>query len=375
MDLKVNIEVELWEMIEKNYQNESYSGAISDAIHLLTETIREKTGLEGDGSNLVGQAFGGDNPKIQLNKLQTESEKNIQKGIQEILKGLYTAIRNPRSHDKQTDAKEDADSIIYFINYLLRIIDKSKLSFEETAFLKRVFDDNYVKSRKYSDLLVKEIPKRQKANIAISVILKRKEGNIYSLAYFLEALFDELEEADINQVYTVISGELKYTSSGHDISTILKLCPGEYWNRVDKAVKIRIEHILLENVKIGKYNSETNKCRFGELGTWITDAHLQNFEDNENWSHIIIEKIKKGDIEEIAYVNKYFWSTICLINRDNISNCLKKYFKTGLINKDIEIVDKIHNEIIFDENHPWRKVFEEELKEYPYTKYEPDLPF
>ncbi|OAB44173.1 TIGR02391 family protein [Paenibacillus glacialis] len=105
MELKTNIQQDLWEAIEKNYGNESYSSAILDTIHLLTETIRNKTSLEGDGSSLIGQAFGGDNPKIQLNKLQTESEKNVQKGIQDILRGLFTAIRNPRSHDSHTDTK------------------------------------------------------------------------------------------------------------------------------------------------------------------------------------------------------------------------------------------------------------------------------
>lgn len=48
-------------------------------------------------------------------------------------------------------------------------------NFEESTFLKRVFDEHYVKSDEYSELLVKEIPKRQKANIAIEVILQRKK--------------------------------------------------------------------------------------------------------------------------------------------------------------------------------------------------------
>lgn len=184
MSLKSNIQQELWEVIEKNYENESYSSAILDTIHLLTETIRNKTGLEGDGSSLIGQAFGGDNPKIQLNKLQTESEKNVQKGIQDILRGIFTAIRNPRSHDKHTDSKAEADAIIHFIDYLLRMIDNSKLSFEVSNFLQRVFEKHYVRSEEYSDLLMSEIPKRQRASIAISIILQRKNGNISNLAHF-----------------------------------------------------------------------------------------------------------------------------------------------------------------------------------------------
>lgn len=369
MDLKINIEQELWDIIKKSYENESYSSSILDAMHFLTDTIRNKTGLEGDGVSLVGQAFGGNNPKIKLNKLQTESEKNIQKGTQEILRGLYTAIRNPRSHDKYVDTKEDADAIIYFISYLLKIIDKSKLSFEKTTYLRRVFDEHYVPTKTYSELLVKEIPKRQKTNIAISIILQRKKGDIYNLSSFMSALFEQLGDNDISQVYKVISDELKHTSVDEDIRTILHICPAKYWAKIDKVVKIRIENILLENVKSGKYNTEKDKCRFGALGTWIETEHLLTFENLEDLTYIFVKKLKEGDDQEKIYIEKYFWDKMCDINRDNIDYWLKSYFIKGMKNKDNTIVEKLSNIIQYEEDHPWWKVFEEELKEYPEIKY------
>ncbi|MBY0123613.1 TIGR02391 family protein [Bacillus sp. S/N-304-OC-R1] len=369
MDLKISIEQELWEIIEKNYENENYSGAILDAMHLLADTIRNKTGLEGDGSSLIGQAFGGENPKIQLNKLQTESEKNIQKGMQDILRGLYTAIRNPRSHDKYIDTKEEADSIIYFIGYLLIIIGKSKVNFEESTFLKRVFEKYYVRSEEYSDLLVNEIPKRQRVNIAISVILQRKKGDIYNLSYFMKALFKKLEENHMIQVYKVVSDELKYTSSDEDIRTIIHILPHEYWGKVERVVKIRIENILYENVKSGKYDVSNKTCRFGSLGTWITTEHLKKFENVNDWTFMIVNKIQKGTPEEKNYVEKYFWDKICEVNSQDIHHYLKWFFKDGLKNKDEVIVKKLESQIIFDENHRWWKVFEEELKDFPEIKY------
>jgi uncharacterized protein (TIGR02391 family) len=69
---------------------------------------------------LVGQAFGGKTPKLRVNKLQTESDQDIQKGTENLLLGLYQSIRNPRSHGKLTDTKEDADAIILFIIGLTR---------------------------------------------------------------------------------------------------------------------------------------------------------------------------------------------------------------------------------------------------------------
>ncbi len=127
-------------------------------LFFLSDLIRNKTGLEGDGASLIGQAFGGNNPKIKLNNMQTDSEKNIQKGMQDLLRGLYTAIRNPRNHDKFVDSRKDADAIILFINYLIKLIDNSKLSFNLDTFIIRIFDAHYVISEEYSDLLAKEIP-------------------------------------------------------------------------------------------------------------------------------------------------------------------------------------------------------------------------
>ncbi|MDT0144868.1 TIGR02391 family protein [Priestia aryabhattai] len=376
MDLKISIDQDLWEAIEKNYENESYASAILDAMHLLTNTIRNKTGLEGDGSGLIGQAFGGENPKIQLNKLQTESEKNIQKGTQEILRGLYSAIRNPRSHDKYSDSKEDADSIIHFIGYLLKIIDKSKMSFEETTFLKRVFEKHYVKTEEYSDLLVNEIPKRQRTNIAISIILQRKKGDIANFSYFLKSLFNKLEESDLSQVYKVISEELKYTSADEDIRTILYIVPAKYWGRLDKVVKIRIENILFESAQSGRIDLSNGRCRdgYGALGSWVKSEHLMNFEDIRAWTSMIVDKLQSNDEEETAYVEKYYWNKICRVNHNDIHYWLEKYIRDGLNNKEEEIVKKLANEIQFEKDHPWWKVFEEELKNFPEINY-CELPF
>ncbi|MDD3267834.1 MAG: TIGR02391 family protein [Syntrophomonadaceae bacterium] len=366
MDLITNIEQELWDVIEKDYQSENYSGAILDAMHLLTETIRNKTGLEGDGASLVGQAFGGDNPKIQINKLQTESEKNIQKGIQEILKGLYIAVRNPRSHDKLNDTKEDSNSIIYFINYLLNLIDKSKSHFEQSVFLQRIFDEHYVKSKVYSDLLVNEIPKRQRIDIAIAIILKRKDGNIYNFKFFMDSLFEKLEEHEIIRLYKVISDELTHTSQDEDIRTILHICPATYWNKINKVVKIRIENIIKKDVKSGKYNSEKGMCNeHGCLGTWVEAEHLKKFEDLNEWTNLVIAKSEKVEKEDRDYIDKYFWKHMWKANRDNICLRLEYYIKNGLKNKNEKIVNELKNEIIFDENHPWWIVFEEELIQYP----------
>ncbi|CAM2868575.1 TIGR02391 family protein [Paenibacillus taichungensis] len=376
MELKINIKQELWESIEKNYENESYSSAILDAIHQLTETIRNKTGLEGDGSSLVGQAFGSDSPKIQLNKMQTESEKNVQKGMGELLRGVYTAIRNPRSHDKHIDNKSEADAIILFLDYLLKVIDNSKVQFEIESFLGRVFDKYYVCTDEYSKLLADEIPKRQRLNIAIEVVLRRKNEtvDIHGLKSFMFSLLERLEENEIKQLYVVISEELKYTSEYEDLYTILHILPSEYWNLINKAIKIRVENILFQDVKSGTIDAKTGKCKEGALGTWMQMDLISRFANINDWTGMIIDKMKSGNEGEIAYVERYFWGDICIANRDEITFYLEWYIRDGLEEKDPIIIEKLMEEIKFDEDHPWWEEFEEELKEHPGIQHV-ELPF
>lgn len=370
VDLKTNIQQELWDTIEKNYINESYSSAILDALHLLTETIRNKTGLEGDGAVLIGQAFGSSSPMIQLNLMQTESEKNIQKGMVDLLRGIYTTIRNPRSHDKYIDSKIDADSIIIFLNYLLNIIDNSKLKFDITIFLNRIFDTHYVRTEEYSDLLADEIPKRQRLEIAVQIILKRNNGNIYNLRSFMFSLFEKLEESEIKHLYSIISEEIKFTSDHNDISTILHICPEKFWGNVNKVVKIRIENILFESVRSGYYDFEEKNCMYGALGAWVNAEHIINFEDFQKWIIMIVSKLQSDKVEEVKYVEEYFWGKICEINKENIHYSLKYYFGQGLNNKNEEVIKKLSDKIRYVQDHPWWLVFKDDLKKFPEIKYE-----
>lgn len=375
MTIRNEIDVELWEALEKNYESENYKSAILDAIFKLTETIRNKTGLEGDGSALIGQAFGGNDPQIKLNKLQTDSEKDIQKGIQDILRGIYTGIRNPRSHDAMVDDKLSADAIIVFINYLLKLIDQSKLRFSETDFLERVFDPYYVKTEEYSDLLVQEIPKRQRANIAIQVILQHKRGDIYALGFFFKSLLKQLEPFEVSRTCKVIDGELRATQDQADIRYILHMCPGGLWLQLDKTVRIRTENILYEDFSKGAFDVSSGLCgKCGALATWITEDHLINFDKIEKWTRQAVEMLQSDSSATTAYISNFFWYKICHVNKESITWPLEHYFDKGLEDHDQEVIEQLKNQIVWDKDHPWWAVFEEELKEYPDIKYE-ELPF
>jgi len=154
MNVEAVLDTRLWQAVQNSYESGNYTGAILDALHFLSNLIREKTGLESDGVALAGQAFGGKSPKLKVNKLQSESDKNVQRGIEQLVRGIYQGIRNPRSHEKYTDSEKDAEAIILFINYLIKTIEQSKSPFTKSDFLKRVFDPDFVRNERYAKLLV-----------------------------------------------------------------------------------------------------------------------------------------------------------------------------------------------------------------------------
>jgi hypothetical protein len=54
MNLQTHIRNSLWLAIQSTYEAKNYSHAILDAMHYLSNVLREKTGVDGDGATLVG---------------------------------------------------------------------------------------------------------------------------------------------------------------------------------------------------------------------------------------------------------------------------------------------------------------------------------
>ena len=84
--------------------------------------------------------------------------------------------------------------------------------------------------------------------------------------------------------------------------------------------------------------------------------------------------IQSEDTSVVEYIERHFWSKICHINKNKISWSLKYYFKNGLNNNNQQVIEKLKTQIIWEEEHPWWKTFEEELKAHPDIKYE-EFPF
>jgi len=270
MNLETRLDSRLWQFIQNSYENRNFTAAIIDALHFLSDLIREKSGLESDGVALIGNAFGGKSPKLKVNKLQSDSDWNMQKGIEQILRGIYQSIRNPRSHRKYNDKPEDADAIILFINYLIGIIDQSKSPFSKNLFIDSVFDPDFAENERYSELLVKKIPSKQRLEIFVDVYRAKVGADRDKLQYFIHALLKKLTKKEMSQVYEIVSEELEHTNDEDTIRCILVIFPSSCWKHFEEIGRLRIENKLIESIKSGRYQGETKKCLAGSLGTWAT---------------------------------------------------------------------------------------------------------
>jgi len=80
---------------------ENYFHAVLEATKSLAGKIRQKTGLTADGSKLIDQTFGLSEkgiPRLAFNSLQTDTERSEHIGLMHIMKGIFSAFRNPTAH-------------------------------------------------------------------------------------------------------------------------------------------------------------------------------------------------------------------------------------------------------------------------------------
>jgi uncharacterized protein (TIGR02391 family) len=370
MNLETKIDERLWQAIRENYENSRYTATILDSVYFLNDLIRDRTGLESDGVSLIGQAFGGKQPKLKVNILQTESDWNIQEGMEQILRGIMKAIRNPRSHEKYNDKVTDADSIVIFVNWLVGIIDQSKTQFSESSFLKQVFDSSFVENNRYGILLAEQVPARKRLDVMIKVY-RQKQGDFKKIKYFVHAMLERMKDDEIGELYKVISEELSSTDDDKPIYTLMQAFPMEYWSRLDDIPRMRAENMIIKSIRNGDFNASQNKCIKGALGTWA-DERATYFLLKQEIADACITKLSSSNKYEQDYVFKYLFVEITrLIDKPDYT--LRNVIKLGLKKGDKRFYDALSSLVAFEFDeadklgHPWIMPFAEEFKNFKET--------
>jgi len=113
------------ELLEENYFH-----AVLEAVKGLAERIRQLSGLGSDGAELVNQVFSIKAPILALNALSSETEISEQKGIVNLLVGVFGAIRNPTAHAPKviwTMPEQDAIDVFALLSFIHRKLDNARI--------------------------------------------------------------------------------------------------------------------------------------------------------------------------------------------------------------------------------------------------------
>jgi uncharacterized protein (TIGR02391 family) len=109
---------------------ENYFHAVFEASKSVAEKIRDRTGLTGDGADLVDEAFRITAPRLAINSLRTETEQSEQRGFINLLKGMFGTFRNVTGHaPKITWPIDEADALdlLSLVSFLHRRLDAAAL--------------------------------------------------------------------------------------------------------------------------------------------------------------------------------------------------------------------------------------------------------
>lgn len=114
---------------KKLFQDKHYPQAVEEAfkkvIKEVKQIVKNKSGQELDGDSLMNRAFGCDNqiPIVRFNSLQTREEKDEQKGIMYLFKGIV-GIRNRKAHDNvNLNDPYKAFEYLALASLLMRLLD------------------------------------------------------------------------------------------------------------------------------------------------------------------------------------------------------------------------------------------------------------
>ena len=93
-----NAHAKIFEYCNAELLADNYFHSVFEAVKSISETIRQKTGLTDDGSELIDKAFSVRNPLIKINDLSTETKESEHKGFANLIRGVFGMFRNTTAH-------------------------------------------------------------------------------------------------------------------------------------------------------------------------------------------------------------------------------------------------------------------------------------
>ncbi len=123
-----NVHADVLRFCKTELLQDNYFHCVLEATKSVAQKIRDKTGIETDGSELVERAFSIKTPLLALNTLRTESEQSEQKGFANLLKGVFGTFRNVVAHAPKivwAVERTDAMDALTILSYIHRRLDEA----------------------------------------------------------------------------------------------------------------------------------------------------------------------------------------------------------------------------------------------------------
>ena len=117
---------EILAVAEHLFRDEHRAAAVFEAAKAVHNRVKKMTGLSGDGTGLMGNAFKDDQPALVLADLTTQTGKDVQAGYRFLFMGSQQAIRNPAAHEQFGEMGDDeAFELLGLASHLMRKLDEA----------------------------------------------------------------------------------------------------------------------------------------------------------------------------------------------------------------------------------------------------------
>ena len=264
---QLGLDPDLLAAVRVPLESGAYSDAVLWAFRHLTEALRTASGESGDGQQLVGRVLGGSTPLVRINNFATESETNEQKGVEQIIRGMYQGFRNPRAHDPYTDTEDFCIRILIMVDTLTQILRRNVTTFDVGSFVDRVYDPYFVPSEEYADALVEQVPSTRLLDVFSGTLVRRQESEAKKLAFAFRALYRRLSPEELSGAAAAIGDALRSETDESRIAELFRLLRADMWGMLPTDVRLRMEQIIRDECRKGHFDAYTHATR-GALGTW-----------------------------------------------------------------------------------------------------------
>lgn len=281
---------ELLSLLEDRLAAGAHTDAVLMAFRHLTEQLRELGGKDGDGVALVGQALGGNAPPIRINPLRKQSDRDEQKGLEQLVRGLYTGIRNPRTHEHREDTAEFCFRIVLVLDTVLDFLENRVTEFDVDGFCQRIFDPHFVPSHEYAEAVIADVPESFLFDAFREVFHRRSEGDPKALRFAFEALLGRMDGDSLKQATEVMAGALRGETEAERISEVLEILRSDLWGSLPADVRLRLERMVVESCRQGSYDYYQERTEGGDLGRWGSKFG-KDFSSREDLVHAIVRRL------------------------------------------------------------------------------------